>query len=118
MLGQIWRSTYPLAIPQTLYILGMCVVTGASAGLHALGAAQRSMRGMTIMSAMYLALGILGAVVDGTTGAVLGTAIASWSGAVLYWWELRIAMREYNAGARSRLAAAAPVQGMTADPTP
>lgn len=111
MLGQIWRSTYPLAIPQTLYILGMCVVTGASAGLHALGAAQRSMRGMTILSAIYLALGILGAIVDGTTGAVLGTAIASWSGAVLYWWELRTAMREYNAGARSRLAAAAPVPG-------
>ena len=105
MFGHIWRSTYPLAIPQTLYILGMCVVTGASAGLHALGAAQRSMRGMMILSAIYLVLGILGAVVDGTTGAVLGTAIASWTGAVIYWWELRTAMRLYNAGARSHLAA-------------
>jgi O-antigen/teichoic acid export membrane protein len=105
VLGHIWQSTYPLAIPQTLYILGMCVVTGASAGLHALGAAKRSMRGMTILSAIYLALGILGAVVDGTTGAVLGTAIASWSGAVLYWCELRIAMRQHNAGIKSPFAA-------------
>ena len=109
VLGHIWASTQPLALPQTLYILGMCVVTGANAGLHALGAAQRSMRAMTILSAFYLALGIAGAIVDGTVGAVLGTAIASWGGAVLYWWELRVAMGQYHAGVRSRFAVQSPV---------
>jgi O-antigen/teichoic acid export membrane protein len=97
LLGSIWRPTYPLTIPQTLFVLGNCFLTGAQAGLHALGAAKRSLRAMLIQSGIYLVLGILGAYVDGATGAVLGTAISSWIGAVVWWWQLRAAMHQYNA---------------------
>jgi O-antigen/teichoic acid export membrane protein len=97
LLGDIWRPTYPLAIPQTLFVLGNCFLTGAQAGLHALGAAKRSLRAMVIQSGIYLVLGILGAYVDGATGAVLGTAISSWIGAVVWWWQLRAAVRQHNA---------------------
>jgi O-antigen/teichoic acid export membrane protein len=97
LLGDIWRPTYPLAIPQTLFVLGNCFLTGAQAGLHALGAAKRSLRAMVIQSGIYLVLGILGAYVDGATGAVLGTAISSWIGAVVWWWQLRAAVHQHNA---------------------
>jgi O-antigen/teichoic acid export membrane protein len=97
LLGDIWRPTYPLALPQTLFVLGNCFLTGAQAGLHALGAAKRSLRAMLIQSGFYLALGILGAYLDGATGAVLGTALSSWIGAAVWWWQLRAAVRQHNA---------------------
>ena len=85
LLGDIWRPTYPLALPQTLFVLGNCFLTGAQGGLHALGAAKRSLRAMLIQSGFYLVLGIAGAYLDGATGAVLGTALSSWIGAVVWW---------------------------------
>lgn len=100
LLGSIWRPTDPLAIPQTLFVLGMCFLTGSQAGLHALGAARRSLGAMLFQSSCYLAFGILGAYVDGVRGAVLGTAISSWIGAFIWWRQLQIAMREYNRGGR------------------
>jgi O-antigen/teichoic acid export membrane protein len=99
LLGPIWRPTYPLAVPQTLYILGMCVLTGSSAGLHALGAARRSLRAMLIQSGLYLVCGIAGAFAGGAAGAVLGAAISAWIGVVVWWWQLRVAFKEYNASA-------------------
>ena len=81
----LWRPTYPLAVPQTLFVLGNCCLTGAQAGLHALGAAKRSLRAMVIQSGIYLVLGILGAYLDGADRAVLGTAISSWIGAAVWW---------------------------------
>jgi O-antigen/teichoic acid export membrane protein len=97
LLGDIWRPTYPLALPQTLFVLGNCFLTGAQAGLHALGAAKRSLRAMVIQSGFYLVLGILGAYLDGATGAVLGTAISSWIGAAVWWVQLRAAVHQHNA---------------------
>jgi O-antigen/teichoic acid export membrane protein len=102
LLGDIWRPTYPLAVPQTLFVLGNCFLTGAQAGLHALGAAKRSLRAMVIQSGFYLALGILGAYLDGATGAVLGTAISSWIGAAVWWVQLRAAVRQYDGTVEDR----------------
>jgi hypothetical protein len=102
LLGDIWRPTYPLAVPQTLFVLGNCFLTGAQAGLHALGAAKRSLRAMVIQSGFYLALGILGAYLDGPTGAVLGMAISSWIGAAVWWVQLRAAVRQYDGTVEDR----------------
>ena len=44
LLGPIWRQTYPLVVPMTLCVMGQAVGTGAGTGLHALGAAKRSLR--------------------------------------------------------------------------
>jgi O-antigen/teichoic acid export membrane protein len=94
LLGPIWRPTYPLILPLTFSVIGACVIVGASAGLHALGAARRSMRAMLIASAAYLAFGVAGAWLGGTVGAVRGAAVATLSGALLWWWELHLALRK------------------------
>lgn len=94
LLGSVWRPTYPLVLPQTIFNVGQAVSMGAGAGLHALGAARRSLRVMLLISATYLGFGLAGAAAGGTVGTVRGVAVAAWVGALAGWWELRAAMRE------------------------
>jgi O-antigen/teichoic acid export membrane protein len=94
LLGPVWRSTYPLVLPQAIFYIGQAVSMGAGTGLHALGAARRSLRVMLLISAAYLVCGLAGAVAGGTVGTVRGVAIAAWIGALVGWWQLRLAMRE------------------------
>jgi len=94
MLGSLWRPTYPLVLPSTIAIMGGCVQAGAGTGLHALGAARRSLSAMVLGSLLYVACGLVGAAVDGALGTVWGAAISSWFGAVLFWWQLRVALRD------------------------
>ena len=94
LLGSLWKPAYALVIPFTLTIMGAGFQVGAAAGLHALGAARRSLRAMIITSAISLAFSLAGAFVDGAVGAVRGGALAAWIGAVLWWWYLRAGMRE------------------------
>ncbi len=93
MLGRLWLPTYPLVLPSTIAIMGGCVQSGAGTGLHALGAAQRSLRAMVLFSALAIACGLVGAVADGLMGTMIGAAVASWIGALLFWWQLRVALR-------------------------
>ena len=65
----------------------------APAGLHALGAARRSLRAMILFSVLYIVCGLGGAAADGVMGTMLGAAVASWIGALLFWWQLRAALR-------------------------
>jgi O-antigen/teichoic acid export membrane protein len=94
MLGSIWRPTYPLVLPSTVLVIGGCVSAGAGAGLHALGASQRSLRAMVLGSVAMVVCSLIGAVTDGAAGTMRGAALASWIGALLFWWELRLALRE------------------------
>jgi O-antigen/teichoic acid export membrane protein len=94
MLGSLWRPTYPLVWPTTLLVLGGCASAGAGTGLHALGAARRSLRAMVLGSALAVVLSLAGAAAGGAVGTMMGAAVASWIGALLFWWELRMALRE------------------------
>jgi O-antigen/teichoic acid export membrane protein len=94
LLGPIWRPAYPLVLPYTLGTVGVCAWCGATAGLHALGAARRSLRAMVLASVATLAGGMLGALHGGALGSVRGLAVAVWVGTVLWWWQLHAAMRE------------------------
>jgi O-antigen/teichoic acid export membrane protein len=96
MLGNIWKPTYPLVWPTTLSILGACASVGAGTGLHALGAARRSLSAMVIGSALSVVLSIAGVVIDGVVGAMAGAALAAWIMALLFWRQFRNAMREYD----------------------
>jgi O-antigen/teichoic acid export membrane protein len=96
LLGPIWRPTYGLLLPQAVFVIGQAAGVGANAGLHALGDARRSLRGMIIISAVYLALSLLGALAGGTTGTMLGAAVAAWIGVLIAWWQLRSSLREHN----------------------
>jgi O-antigen/teichoic acid export membrane protein len=94
LLGPLWRPTYPLILPQTLFIIGAGACGGSGAGLHALGAARRSLRATFLSSVSYLICTIVGAVVAGATGTVWGAAVSMWFGTLLVWWELRAALAE------------------------
>ena len=96
ILGNIWKPTYPLVLPATILVIGACLRTGASTGLHALAAARRSLRVMLIVTTASVVLGIAGAVAGGPTWAMAGYAAGSWVGVFIIWRQLRIAMREYG----------------------
>jgi O-antigen/teichoic acid export membrane protein len=98
LLGPIWRPAYGLVPPLTIALMGACLSAGATAGLHALGAARRSLRAMVVASAAYLAGGLVGAYYWGAFGTVCGVAVATCLGTLLWWWQLRAALRE-SAGA-------------------
>lgn len=94
LLGPIWRPTYPLILPTAIAIAGQGVGFGAVAGLHALGASQRSLRAALIESAALVACSLIGAVIWGVSGAIYGTAAAGWAGSLIFWWQLRQALRD------------------------
>ena len=54
LLGSIWRPTYPLVLPTTLFVMGGCASAGAGTWLHALGAARRSLRAAVLTSVVYV----------------------------------------------------------------
>jgi hypothetical protein len=89
-----WQPVYGLVIWLTLSMMGACVTAGAVAGLRALGVSRRSLRANLIASGIFVVLGVLGAVVNGAVGSVEGTALATWIGAGVSWWLLRIGLRE------------------------
>jgi capsular polysaccharide biosynthesis protein/O-antigen/teichoic acid export membrane protein len=114
VLGPIWRQTYPLVLPQALFLIGQGAGVGSGAGLHALGAARRSLRAMVLISAIYLVCSLVGAVAGGIDGTMRGAAAAAWIGALISWWQLRAAVREFSAAADGRQ-----IEGiLVADPEP
>ena len=94
LLGPIWRPAYPLVLPVAVGLAGACAIAGASAGLRGLGASRRSLRSQVTASVLYVILGLAGAVVGGVTGTVEATTLAIWLGAVVWWWQLHVAMKE------------------------
>ena len=118
MLGNIWKPTYPLVLPATIGIIGSCAATGAGTGLHALGAARRSLRVMVIGQTVVVVFSIAGAAFGGVVWAMAGSAVGSWVGALIGWRQLRAAMREFGGtpvGAVSRSTASAGRSRRTAD---
>jgi O-antigen/teichoic acid export membrane protein len=93
-IGPIWKPTYPLVLPQTVYVIGTAVFAGAGTGLHALGAARRSLRTTLIGTTATLGLTLAGAVEGGVLWSVYGLAAGAWLSALIAWWQLRIALRE------------------------
>lgn len=96
LLGPIWRPTYPLVLPTTLFVMGMCASSGAGTYLHAIGNARRSMRAAVLTAVTYVVCALVGAAADGAIGTMRGAAIGTWIGALLYLWQLRIALREHR----------------------
>jgi O-antigen/teichoic acid export membrane protein len=93
ILPNLWRPTYPLILPLTISIVGGCVSAGAGCGLHALGAARRSLRAMVLGSVVYVICGVTGAAVGGVEASMQGIAVAGWVGAAFFWLELRAELR-------------------------
>jgi O-antigen/teichoic acid export membrane protein len=94
VLGNIWRPTYPLVLPATIAILSSCATSGALLGLHALGAARRSLRAVLISAVVILPSALIGAETGGTLGTMRFVAAASWVGTLVCWWQFRQALHE------------------------
>jgi O-antigen/teichoic acid export membrane protein len=94
LLGPIWRPAYPLVLPLTISIMGGCIDSGATSGLHALGAARRSLRAGLIAAAIYLVCTVVGTFADGLEGSAWGLALGTWVGALVWWGQLRAALRD------------------------
>jgi O-antigen/teichoic acid export membrane protein len=94
LLGPIWRPAYPVVLPTTLGLAGATCIAGASAGLRAMGASKRSLRTQVTASVAYVAAALVGAFEGGAVGAVWGSSMAIWAGAILWWWQLHRALRE------------------------
>ena len=71
-----------------------CAAAGANLGLHALGAARRSMRAVLITAVLIVVSAIVGALVAGAEGTLYFSAGAAWVGNGLCWWQLRAALQE------------------------
>lgn len=93
-IGPIWHPAYMLIIPVTAQVIGSTMSCGATAGLHALGAARRSLRAQIFAAIAFLVGGLVGAYLDGAQGTVRGAALATLVAALVWWWQLRVALRE------------------------
>jgi O-antigen/teichoic acid export membrane protein len=91
---KLWRPAAALVVPYTVWVIGGCLIGGATAGLRALGAARRSLRAMIIASVLFLTCSGVGTYLDGATGAVVGAAAATMAAALVWWWQLRLGIQE------------------------
>lgn len=96
-LGDVWESASHLIVPITASVMFASLITGAAAGLRALGAARRSLRAQLVAAAAYLGFGLAGAALAGAYGSAWGAAIAQATGAVVAWWQLRLGMSDHAA---------------------
>lgn len=99
LLGPIWRPTYPLVLAQTFVVAGIALARGAGIGLHGLGAARRSLRAAISAAVLTSAGTLIGAALGGAAGAIYGMGAGGWVAVVVYWVELRAALREHDATA-------------------
>jgi hypothetical protein len=63
-------------------------------GMHALGAARRSLRAAMWNAAIVIPAGIAGSLVAGVLGTLYFIAAAAWLTTLMSWWYFRKAMRE------------------------
>lgn len=97
VLGSLWDTSSLLILPVTFAVVGASFTTGATAGLRALGTAKRSLRSQLIASVFYVVFGLIGAALGGAAGSEWGVAIATITGSAVWWWQLRIALRDHFA---------------------
>jgi len=117
LLPHSWHEVYGLILPLTISVMGACFIQGATAGLHALGLAKRSLRAMLFSSAVYLGCGLGGAAWDGAVGTMIGAGVATWTGAGLWWWQLRAGLRDAGILAAGRHRRALDIQSTSPEDT-
>lgn len=84
--GDTWGPSRQILVPVGLAVLGGGAAAGGIAGLRALAAARASLRARLLGLPVALAVPLVGAV-GGARGFALGLAVATWAGAVIWWWQ-------------------------------
>lgn len=97
LVGSVWQQLNPLELAQIAFVMASSLSSGASVGLHALGAARRSLR-VTLLTSLITAIAaIVGAEAAGAAGTIYGMAVGSGAGSVLVWHQFHKAYAEHNA---------------------
>jgi O-antigen/teichoic acid export membrane protein len=96
LLGGLWQPAYPLMVPTILTFMAMCAGAGSFVGMHAVGAARRSMRAVILTTVLVVVGALTGAATAGARGSLFYLAAASWLGVLLSWWQLRQALHEFE----------------------
>lgn len=115
LLGSVWPSASVLVPAMALSVTFGCLTIGASAGLRALGRADRTMPTQFLASALFIGLGVIGAVLGGASGTVWGTALAAALASIAWWVQLLRSEREHFDGESADPGLVAE-DGMPADP--
>jgi hypothetical protein len=96
LLGPTWSAAASVVVPFVLLTVGLTASAGPQSGLRALAAARRGLRARLVASPLMLAGALGGAALGGAVGAAWGMAAGNWAGAVVWWWHLRLAVREHR----------------------
>jgi O-antigen/teichoic acid export membrane protein len=104
-LGSLWAPAYPLVLPTALTVISACASSGSSTGLHALGAAKRSLKVALTTAAISLSLAFAGALLGSMLITLYLVAAANWIGTMMSWLQLRVAMHERTVNPPSSRAA-------------
>jgi hypothetical protein len=97
LLGPTWYAAAAVVVPYVLLTVGLTVSAGPQSGLRALAAAREGLRARLIASPLMLLGAIAGAALNGAVGAAWGMAVGNWGGAVIWWWQFRLALRDRRA---------------------
>jgi O-antigen/teichoic acid export membrane protein len=97
LLGATWQPAASLVLPITLMVALQGVWSCAWTGLRAMGAARRSLRAQLLGSSAFLVGALAGAAIDGAEGAAWGSAAGNLVACCIWWWQFRLATREFEA---------------------
>ncbi|MFD5063872.1 hypothetical protein [Streptomyces sp. NPDC058394] len=96
LLGQNWPGVRSILPQIAVLMCGTSASVGATLGLRALGAAPRSLRARLSIIPVTIVGGLLGAALWATAGAATGFAVASVTGAVIWWRHFSAAAGEWR----------------------
>ncbi|HET7304430.1 MAG TPA: hypothetical protein VFJ12_07750 [Segeticoccus sp.] len=95
LLGTVWPGAQGLMLAVVVAATFGCLTIGPSAGLRALGRADKTLPSQLVATGLTVAFGTAGAVIDGAYGMVWGTALASVLASIFWWYQLRLAYRHH-----------------------
>ncbi|MFD7158626.1 hypothetical protein ACFV9C_28780 [Kribbella sp. NPDC059898] len=95
LLGTVWPQAQVLVLGITVRNLAGCLQVGPSAGLRALGRADRTMRCQLANAPLAVVFCAAGALAWGAQGAVWGSALAAILGTGIWWQQLTSALRQH-----------------------
>jgi O-antigen/teichoic acid export membrane protein len=96
LIKELWAPTAVLIPAITARVVFGSFVSAAVAGLRAMGVARRSLRAQLIGSAVYVTGGSAGAILGGAMGTSWGVAIAQFVSLLVWWHQLRAAVKEHH----------------------
>ncbi|MGW5190186.1 hypothetical protein ACWEOO_13080 [Kribbella sp. NPDC004138] len=95
VLGSVWPGAHALVLGVIVSAAAGCLHVGPSAGLRALGRADRTMQCQIVVTSLFVGLAAIGGVLWDAQGVVWGSAIASVAGVGIWWSRLAKSRHEY-----------------------